>query len=69
MLVWIYLDRAVGRIRESATEIISDVYDDPAEALQDVERWLPLPRARREMRQEVVTYLVENDGELPEIVN
>ena len=69
LLVWIYLDRAVGRIRESATEIISDVYDDPAEALQDVERWLPLPRARREMRQEVVTYLVENDGELPEIVN
>lgn len=69
LLVWIYLDRAVGRIRESATEIIADVFDDPAEALQDVERWLPLPRARREMRQEVVTYLIENDGELPEIVN
>ncbi len=69
LLVWIYMDRAAARIRDAATEIIADVFDDPGEALQDVERWLPLPHARREMRQEVVTYLTEHTGELPEIVN
>jgi hypothetical protein len=69
LLVWIYLDRAARKIRESATEIVTDVFDDPDSTLQDIERWLPIPRARRESRQEVVTYLTSHAGELPEIVD
>jgi hypothetical protein len=69
LLVWTYLDRATVRIREAATEIITDAFDDPAETLQDAERWLPLPRARRETREEIVAFLTEHNGELPEFVN
>ena len=70
-LARLYFERAAGRIRQEATEVLAALYEGDAlrEALQRVEAWLPLPVGRMDRRQFVARKLVESGGALPEYRN
>lgn len=70
-LARLYAERAAGRVREEATEVLSALHEGAAlrEHLAAVEGWLPLPAGRIELRASVSRAVVERGGVLPEYTN